>query len=191
MLIRRKAFAIRLAFAAAHCGILCAGFFAPYAPGEQHREYAYAPPTQLRFVDDEHQIHLRPFIYQSTPVDGFQYVESRNSKYPIHFLVRKRDGLHLLAVDAPANLFLAGTDGYGRDIFSRLLFGGRTSLLAAAAATLGACLIEAHLTWCGRGAWPSQARDRGPHYSSPISSRRMCPPTGDHAAPHAGTPSAH
>ena len=147
MLTGRKAFAIGLAFAAAHVGILCAGFFAPYASGEQHREYAYAPPTRLHFVDAEHHIHLLPFIYQSTPVegDGFQYGESHNSKYPIHFLIRKQDGLHLLAVDAPANLFLLGTDGYGRDIFSRLLFGGRTSLLAAGAATLLTLLIGATL----------------------------------------------
>jgi peptide/nickel transport system permease protein len=38
-------------------------------------------------------------------------------------------------VDEPARLFLLGTDGYGRDQLSRLLYGGRLSLLAGLLAT--------------------------------------------------------
>ncbi len=37
---------------------------------------------------------------------------------------------HLFGVQAPANLFLMGTDGFGRDQFSRLLYGGQVSLFA-------------------------------------------------------------
>jgi peptide/nickel transport system permease protein len=36
--------------------------------------------------------------------------------------------VHLFGVDAPANLFLFGADLYGRDVYTRILFGGRTSL---------------------------------------------------------------
>ena len=143
MLMHRKIFAIAMAFAAVHCGILFAGFFAPYMPSAQHREHAYARPTKLHFVDAQGQVHIRPFVYPSVPIEGegFQYREDPSSGYPIRFLKRKSDGIHLLAVDTPADLFLFGTDGYGRDIFSRLLFGGRISLLAAMVATLLSLLI--------------------------------------------------
>ena len=147
MLNRRKILVIAVAFACLHCGILFAGFFAPYFPGEQHRQYAYAPPTRLHFTDSQGHFHTRPFVYRSISVegDGFQYKEDRSSEYPVRFLTRGADGVHLFAVSSPANLFLLGTDGYGRDIFSRILFGGRTSLLAAAVATLLSLLIGAVL----------------------------------------------
>jgi len=136
-------FIIVTAFAAAHCGILFAGFFAPYTPATQHREYAYAAPTKLHFVDVAGHVHIRPFVYPSVPVegDGFQYREDPTSTYPIRLFSRNSDGTHLLSVDAPAHLFLFGTDGYGRDIFSRVLFGGRVSLLAASVATVLSLLI--------------------------------------------------
>jgi len=143
MLRRRKIWAILLMFAAAHLGIVFAGFFAPYAPAEQHREFAYAPPVLWHFVDLNHHLHILPFIYRTLPVEGegFHYTEDRKSEYPVRFCTRTPDGLRLLAVDPPANLFLLGTDGYGRDIFSRVLFGGRISLLAAGVATLLSLVI--------------------------------------------------
>ena len=52
---------------------------------------------------------------------------------------------HLFGVDDPATIFLFGTDGFGRDVFSRLLFGGQISLVAGllaagVAVTLGLVL---------------------------------------------------
>jgi peptide/nickel transport system permease protein len=38
--------------------------------------------------------------------------------------------LHLFGVEQPTELFLMGTDGFGRDQFSRLLYGGQVSLFA-------------------------------------------------------------
>jgi peptide/nickel transport system permease protein len=138
-MLKRKRFAIALAvFVAANACLLLAGLFAPYAPAEQHREFAYAPPTRVHFFDDRSNFRLRPFVYASVAVDedGFQYVEDRTTEYPIRFFTRQSDGLHALAVTAPANLFILGTDGFGRDIFSRILFGGRISIGAALLATL-------------------------------------------------------
>lgn len=131
------------AFAAANCCLLLAGFFAPYRPIEQHRDFAYAPPTHLHFVDQRGKIHIRPFVYAMSLEDGdsFHYSEDRTRGYSLHFFDRENGSLHLFSVAEPAKIFLLGTDGYGRDIFSRILFGGRLSLAAAILATLLSLLI--------------------------------------------------
>jgi peptide/nickel transport system permease protein len=43
--------------------------------------------------------------------------------------------VHWFGVDAPAQIFIAGTDNYGRDQFSRILYGGQMSLAAGLLAT--------------------------------------------------------
>jgi peptide/nickel transport system permease protein len=88
----------------------------------------------VRLVDREGTLHLRPFIY----------APNARERFPLRFLVRGseysvlgfRVDRHLVGVDAPARLFLFGSDEYGRDILSRLLYGGRISLLAGWGATL-------------------------------------------------------
>jgi peptide/nickel transport system permease protein len=42
---------------------------------------------------------------------------------------------HLFGTDGPEQVFLLGTDEYGRDLLSRLLYGGQTSLVAGLLAT--------------------------------------------------------
>src|SRR5207248_6096429 len=61
----------------------------------------------------------------------FVYDASRS--VPIGFW---RPGPRLFGVDAPATIFLWGTDAFGRDVFSRVLYGGRLSILVGLAATL-------------------------------------------------------
>ena len=36
--------------------------------------------------------------------------------------------IHLFGVDAPGRVFLFGSDSFGRDVFSRLLYGAQISL---------------------------------------------------------------
>jgi peptide/nickel transport system permease protein len=123
-----------------HGIVLCAGFFAPYAPGEQDRKNPYLPPMRLHFVDSQRHFHLRPFVYSFTMREGSfdQYEEDAAKPSPLRFFVsgtRYRllgllpSRLHLFGVDG-TRVFLLGSDGYGRDQFSRLLFGGQISLLA-------------------------------------------------------------
>src|SRR5579859_4780240 len=137
-MLKKKAFIAIAAFAAANCCLALAGFLAPYDPTEQHRELAYAPPVHLHFIDQNHQIHVRPFVYALQPAntEASQYSENERCGYPLRFLEHQADGLHLFSVSSPAQFFLLGTDGFGRDIFSRILFGGRISLTAALLATL-------------------------------------------------------
>lgn len=139
----------RVAIAAlliSHGIILLAGFFAPYNAESQNRMLVFASPTRIHFFDAQHKLHLRPFIYRLISVPGTfnQYQEDRSVPFPIRFFVLGArysvfgvipSRLHLFGTDSRAPLFLLGTDGYGRDEFSRLLYGGRISLLAGLIAT--------------------------------------------------------
>lgn len=146
-----------------HLAVLLAGFVAPYSPDMQDRELPYAPPTRIHFVDGGGKLHLRPFVYrwrqpsESSPPSvtperieaiSSDYIEDTTQVFPVRFLMSAPDRLNpgtvsqwrLFGVEEPARIFLLGTDGYGRDQFSRLLYGGRISLLAglvAAALSLG------------------------------------------------------
>lgn len=128
---------------ALHLAILLAGFVAPSDPAAQNRDLAYSPPTRIHFFDDS-GFHWRPLVYAITPdLDG--YHENRSQKYPVYFFVRGDThkvlgliptNLHLFGVQAPGKVFVLGTDSFGRDEFSRLLYGGQISLAAGLLATL-------------------------------------------------------
>jgi peptide/nickel transport system permease protein len=153
---------------ALHLCVAGAGFFAPYDPAAQDREHPYAPPMRLHFVDAQGGLHLRPFFYAQTLRAGsFEiYEEDRTKATPMKFFVSGSPyrvlgvlplRTHLFGSDTP--VYLLGTDGYGRDQFSRVLFGGQVSLLAGligAGLTLsiGLCVGAAAGFW---GGWKDEA----------------------------------
>ena len=120
-----------------HGLIFLAGFVAPYDFAAQNREQPFAAPTRLHFFDAGGRLHLRPFVRESDDLSTSSM--QTEHAYELHFFVRgvpyKIAGLfvsnrHLFGVDEPGKIFLLGTDAYGRDQFSRFLYGGQISLLA-------------------------------------------------------------
>ena len=121
-------------------------FLAPYQL-ETTSEYPEAGPTRLHFVDAEGNFHLRPFVYGMTKEIDFKtrkrvYHEDTTRMYPLYFFIRgdpyKLLGLipldiHLYGVDRKTNpeaiILIMGSDALGRDWFTRILFGGRLSLM--------------------------------------------------------------
>ncbi|MGB7586633.1 MAG: ABC transporter permease [Terriglobales bacterium] len=143
---KQKIVAALVLLVSLHAAILLAGFVAPYDPAMQNRDFPFAPPTRLHFVDARGHLHLRPFIYQWKPrLESFnEYEEVSDQACPVRFFIDgpkyKLAGLlpshvHLFGVNGPAQIFLAGTDAYGRDQFSRILYGGQISLAAGLLAT--------------------------------------------------------
>jgi peptide/nickel transport system permease protein len=113
-----------------HAVVVFAGFLAPYDYAEQHRAYPYAPPSRIHFQP-------RPVVFGLTVNSAGEYREDPQRVYPIRFFV----GGHLFGVDSGGVIFLAGTDGYGRDVFSRVLYGGRVSLATGIVATILALVL--------------------------------------------------
>src|SRR4051812_39382336 len=122
--------------AAIHITVALAGFVSPYDPVEQHRAYPFVPPMRVHFFDSSGHFHARPFVFGLLP-DGEGYGDATDRMYPLHFFANRK----LFQVDDPGSIFLLGTDAFGRDQFSRILYGGRVSLGAGLFATALTLLI--------------------------------------------------
>ncbi len=138
-----------------HAIVLGAGFFAPCDPLQQNRNRPYAPPMKIHFVDATGKCHFRPFIYLQRVKEGAfdEYEDDHAALTPVEFFVtgsRYRllgvipGTLHLVGVEN-ASINLLGTDGYGRDLFSRILYGGQISLFAGMLAAFISLLIGSFL----------------------------------------------
>lgn len=136
---------------------LFAPFFAPYDHNRTRLGMVYVPPQPIRFIDTDGQFHLRPFTYALTPdmdPDTWAriYTEDTSRRYPIYFFVRGweydlfglfRTDLHLFGVEDGGSVFVLGTDKMGRDLLSRIIFGGRISMSVAFFGALFTAIIGA------------------------------------------------
>ena len=121
--------------------ILFADFIAPYSSTYSNRDLSYAPPSNIYMIDENGKLSL-PYTYnyvRKYDPDLMQtvYKQDRSKKYYIKPFIKgekhKILGLipthrHLFGVKNGGEVHLLGTDINGRDVFSRLLFGGLISM---------------------------------------------------------------
>lgn len=121
--------------------LLFADVIAPYSKDFSDRNMSYAPPSKIFTINEQGHLSL-PYTYnykreydpEAMQVD---YKLDRSHKYFLKLFIRgekyKFLGLipssrHLIGVEPSGRLYLLGTDINGRDVFSRILFGGRISM---------------------------------------------------------------
>ena len=118
-----------------------AEFFSPYPTFQRNREFLYAPPSSIHFFDKSGKFSIFPFVYNlkgELDIKTFQrtYVENDEKRYCLVFLPKVESygilffklNRKFIGIEDGGQLFFMGTDGLGRDIFSRTLYGTRTSL---------------------------------------------------------------
>ena len=120
--------------------ILISEFLAPYPLHSRQTDFIYAPPQAVHLF---HQgKFVGPFVYglnYRLNMDNLkrEYTENTDRVQPLRFLCTGEayefwglftmDG-HLVCPARGGTLFLLGTDRLGRDVLSRIIYGGRVSL---------------------------------------------------------------
>lgn len=123
-----------------YLSILVTEFIAPYDLHSRHTDYIFSPPQQVHFFHNGQ--FIGPFVYDlnmhlNMDTLNRDYSENTESPRPLRFFCSSDSyefwglfpaDIHLICPAEGSEMFLLGTDRLGRDMASRLLYGGRVSL---------------------------------------------------------------
>jgi len=135
--VKRLAWSLLVIVALAAIG---APWLSPNEPNRRFDDLLYAPPTAIHVVQDG--LHA-PFMYRLHVVSRLErrFEVDTSRRVTLRWFTDAR----LVTADADAGtpLLLLGADAYGRDVFSRLLFGARATLAVALVSALLATALGA------------------------------------------------
>ncbi len=120
-----------------YLAVIFAEFLAPYHYDDQFVSAVWAPPTPLHIQGGRLGVYgMSTVLNQETYT--YEFVEDRDTFYPIRFFVGSwpyklvgfiPTDIHLFGVQSEdTRVFLFGSDKLGRDMFSRVIQGGRISM---------------------------------------------------------------
>jgi peptide/nickel transport system permease protein len=134
---------------------LFANFIAPYTLQERMTKYSFLAPQRIHFFNEG---KFQPFVYglkgSRDPVTLIRvYVPDPDKRIPVRFFIRGEPYKLMGLIPASTHLFgveegivsLLGTDGQGRDMFSRIIIGSQISLTIGLVGVALSLLIGAFL----------------------------------------------
>ncbi len=115
-----------------------AGFISPYPYDSENRLHSYHPPTPVYITDEDGLAwpYVKEYTFEFDEYYRREYKPVADRKHRLRFFTHGEPyyfwGLfetrwHLFGVEE-GRIYLLGADSMGRDLFSRILYGGRVSL---------------------------------------------------------------
>ncbi len=130
-----------------------APFIAPYSVEAKDRTAIYSPPQMIRIFDENGSL-TRPYVANFTEVMdpttfAIEFQPDLSSGTPVRLFTSGSEytlfgmtfDTRLFGVEDARHIHLLGTDGLGRDVFSRMIYGSRITLLMGVMVMGVACLI--------------------------------------------------